>query len=163
MNGMESRKRLRLAGFDYATPGAYFVTICARDQGCIFGRIEDDRMLLSRLGHLVEGALDGISGFHRSVDLDTSVVMPNHVHAIVFIDRSRFRPPPVPAVIGAFKARASRRAGCALWQRGYFDRVIRSELELSACREYIATNPLRWALDRENPEREPMESVDRAG
>jgi REP element-mobilizing transposase RayT len=112
---------------------------------------------------MVEDALDGIGEFHPGVELDASVVMPNHVHAIVFLDRLRFRPPPVPAVIGAFKARASRRADRALWQRGYFDRVIRTELELSAFREYISTNPLRWALDRENPERTPMEPADRVG
>ena len=163
MERVERRQRLRLKDFDYATPGGYFVTVCARDQRCVFGRIQGDLMTLNRLGRLVEDALDGIAEFHPGVDLDASVVMPNHVHAIVVVDRLRFRPPPVPAVIGAFKARASRRAGRALWQRGYFDRVIRTEVELLAFREYISTNPLRWALDRENPERKPREPADRAG
>jgi REP element-mobilizing transposase RayT len=153
MQAVERRKRLRLAEFDYATSGTYFVTVCARDRRCIFGRIEEDRMLLSRLGHIVEGALRGISDFHPGVGLDASIVMPNHVHAVVVLDRDQFRPPAVPAVIGAFKARASRRAGRALWQRSYFDRVVRSERELAAYRGYIETNPLRWAIDRENPER----------
>ena len=100
---MKRRKRLRLADFDYAATGGYFVTVCARERRCDFGRIEEDRMLLSPLGQLVEGALDGIADFHPGVELDGSIVMPNHVHAIVFLDRRRFRPPPVPAVIGAFK------------------------------------------------------------
>lgn len=77
--------------------------------------------------------------------------MPNHVHAILFLDRTRFRPPPVPAIVGAFKARASRRAGEPLWQRGYHDRIVRDEGELQALREYVLQNPRRWALDRENP------------
>jgi REP element-mobilizing transposase RayT len=94
----------------------------------------------------------GIATFHAGVVLDVFVVMPNHVHAIVGIDRRR-RPPPLPAVVGAFKARASRAADRALWQRGYHDRIVRDETELAALREYIETNPLRWALDREHPER----------
>jgi REP element-mobilizing transposase RayT len=162
MGRVEHRKRLRLTGFDYASPGGYFITVCARDQRGPFGEIAHDEMHLSPLGRLVEGALIGISDFHPGVELDASIVMPNHVHAIVFLDRGRFRPPPVPAVIGAFKARASRRAGYALWQRGYHDCIVRSEEELAALREYVETNPRRWAVDRENPERQ-LRGVSRAG
>lgn len=111
-------------------------------------------MCLSTSGRVVADALAGMGVFHEGVDLDARIVMPNHVHAILLLDRDSPRgPPPVPAIVGAFKARASRRAGQRLWQRGYHDRIIRSEAELFAFRRYIAENPLRWALDRENPER----------
>jgi REP element-mobilizing transposase RayT len=147
-----ARKRLRLPGYDYATAGSYFVTVVARDGLCLFGDVIDDDVELSPIGEIVRRAAEGIATFHAGVDLDAFVVMPNHVHAIVGIDRRR-RPPPVPAVVGAFKARASRGADRALWQRGYHDRIIRDEQELAALREYIETNPLRWALDREHPQR----------
>jgi REP element-mobilizing transposase RayT len=159
---VERRKRLRLAGFDYASTGGYFVTVCTRGKECLFGQIEEYRMLLSPLGQVVEYALDGISDFHPGVELDASIVMPNHVHVIVFLD-GRLRPPPLPAVIGAFKARASRRAGYALWQRGYHDRIVRNESELAALGKYVEANPLRWAIDRENPERQLPDTATRAG
>ncbi len=110
--------------------------------------------MLSRLGRIVESAWWAISVKHPGVDVEACVVMPNHVHGIVWLDRrGDRRPPPLPAVVGAFKGRASRLAGDALWQRGYHDRVIRDEQELTSFRQYIATNPMRWALDRENPAR----------
>jgi putative transposase len=148
------RKRLRLADFDYSTAGAYVVTVCARERRCLFGHVETDTMHLSRLGQMVADSLDGMVTFHEGVHLDARVVMPNHVHAIVVLEpTAQRRPPPIPAVVGAFKARASRRAGQTLWQRGYHDRIVRSDEELSAYRRYVMENPLRWALDRENPER----------
>jgi REP element-mobilizing transposase RayT len=149
---VRERKRLRLDVFDYATTGAYFVTVGARDGSCLFGEVADEVVELSPIGEIVEQAAEGMATFHAGVDLDAFVVMPNHVHAIVAIDRRR-RPPPLPAVVGAFKARASRRADRVLWQRGYHDRIVRDRHELAALREYIETNPLRWALDREHPRR----------
>jgi len=159
---MAQRKRLRLCNYDYGSAGAYLVTVCVRDRRCLLGRVEDDTVRLSATGRLVAGALAGIGAFHPGVDLDSWVVMPNHVHAILFLDRTRFRPPPVPAIVGAFKARASRRAGKPLWQRGYHDRIVRDEGELQALREYVLQNPRRWALDRENPDRGPASRA-RAG
>jgi REP element-mobilizing transposase RayT len=149
---VQARKRLRLHGYDYGATGSYFVTVMARDGICAFGNVVDDEVELSPIGEVVERAAAGMATFHAGVELDTFVVMPNHVHAIVGIDRRR-RPPPLPAVVGAFKARASRGADRALWQRGYYDRIIRNERELAALRDYIDTNPLRWALDRENLQR----------
>jgi REP-associated tyrosine transposase len=146
------RKRLRLRSFDYSTAGAYVVTVCARQNRCLFGRVENGTVHLGRIGLVVTEALRGIDEFHRGVQLDARVVMPNHVHAILLLDRLHHVPPPVPAVIGAFKARATRRAGGPIWQRSYYDRVIRNEEELHAFRAYIDENPLRWALDRENPD-----------
>ena len=121
---------------------------------CLFGNVVEDVVELSPIGVIVQLAAEGIGSFHSGVELDAFVVMPNHVHVLVCLDRRR-RPPPIPAVVGAFKARASRRADRALWQRGYHDRIVRGERELEAFREYIETNPLRWALDPENPEHRP--------
>jgi REP element-mobilizing transposase RayT len=130
------------------------VTVCATDRACLFGEVAGDRMVLGALGRIVHSAWQGVGRYHDGIDLDALIVMPNHVHAIVILDRSSpRRPPPIPAVVGMAKARASRRAGVPIWQRGFHDRVIRDERELEAAREYIETNPMRWALDRENPER----------
>jgi putative transposase len=135
-----------------ASSGAYFVTVCSRERACIFARVLDDRVDLSPIGGIVEESWFAIPRHHRGVQLDAFVVMPNHVHGIVALHRAgQVRPLPLPAIVGAFKGRASRIAGRRLWQRGYYERVIRGEEELGALREYIEQNPLRWALDRENP------------
>jgi REP element-mobilizing transposase RayT len=163
ITSVQRRKRLRLERNDYGATGAYFVTVSARQQLGLFGRVVEDRVALSHTGRGVAAALEGIGSFHAGVELDRWIVMPNHVHLIVLLDRQRFRPPPVPAVVGAFKARASRRAGQALWQRGYYDRIIRDERELTTLRAYIEQNPVKWAVDLENPERVRRGPSTRAG
>jgi putative transposase len=147
-----NRQSLRLRGYDYATVGAYFVTICAAAQWPTFGDVAGDEMKLSALGKLVREHWIAIPLHWAGVELDSFIVMPNHLHGIVVLTRAG-QGPPLPAVVGAFKAGVSREAGGSVWQRTFHDRVIRSELELQALRQYVADNPLRWALDRENPAR----------
>ncbi|MCL4290566.1 MAG: transposase [Thermoleophilia bacterium] len=107
----------------------------------------------------------------QGVSLDAFALMPNHVHGIVFLadagdvgaghDRAGHDPPlHLGTAIGLFKSASAREInrlrgtpGRPVWQRGYFDRVVRSEAELRALREYVAENPLRWALDRDHPSR----------
>jgi REP element-mobilizing transposase RayT len=80
--------------------------------------------------------------------------MPNHLHGVLrYEDVGAGYIRPLQIVVGTFKAAVSRHVGRNVWQRGYHDRIIRSDRELAAFREYIETNPLRWALDRENPNR----------
>jgi putative transposase len=83
-------------------------------------------------------------------ELDAFVVMPNHVHGILWLARAGHAPP-LHRVIGSFKAAVSRRARIRVWQRSFHDRVIRNETELRMFRQYIVDNPIKWAVDRENP------------
>jgi putative transposase len=144
------RKSPRLPEYDYATAGAYFVTVCARARACLFGRSVHDEIRLSQPGQLVERCWIDLPIHFPGLALDAFVVMPNHLHGIVWLSRAGHAPP-LPVVIGSFKSAASRMAGRPLWQRSFYDRVIQDEDELRALREYVAQNPLRWALDRENP------------
>jgi putative transposase len=146
------RKSPRIHEYDYATAGAYLTTICARRRACLFGTVVADRVLLSRTGKLVARAWAEIPSHFDGVDLDEFVVMPNHLHGIGWLSRAGHAPP-LPVVIGSFKAAASRAAGRALWQRTFHDHVIRRESDLQAIRRYVVENPLKWALDRENPSR----------
>jgi REP element-mobilizing transposase RayT len=110
------------------------------------------------------------------VELDTFVVMPNHVHGIIVLTEpagaglkpAPTKKPPLSEIIRAFKTFSSRRInalrdmpGISTWQRNYYEHVIRDEDVLSRVREYIATNPLRWELDRENPQRTGKDEFDR--
>ena len=157
---MQQRKRLRLDGYDYATTGAYFATVVARRRACLFGNVVEDAVELSPNGVIVQLAAEGIGSF--TLWGGTRRVR-GHAQsrpcACVFVERSAPATSDLQAVVGAFKARASRRADRALCQRGYHDRIVRGERELEAFREYIETNPLRWALDPA----EPRASADSTG
>ncbi len=161
------RKRLRLPHYDYASPGGYFVTVCTSRRACLLGRVESGAMAPNPFGKIVETCWRDLPNHYPHVILDAFVVMPNHVHGILFLESSRGRPTSpsgigrrhgLPEIVRAFKTFSARRInglrhapGKAFWQRGYHEHVIRDETSLAEIREYVATNPARWALDRENP------------
>ena len=146
---MDKRKRLRLSGFDYGSPGTYFVTACASRRGSVFGVVRGGAVHLNTIGLIVSQALAAIPD-HHDVDVDTAIVMPDHVHAIVVFDPAVEQT--LSTVVGALKARVTREVGQALWQRSFYDHVIRNDVDLERVRAYIETNPVRWSV-REPEER----------
>ena len=115
------------------------------------------------LAEIVRDVWNGIPNHFAHADVDEFVVMPNHVHGIIWITKST-----VGAIVGSFKSAATKRAnmlrgmpGAKLWQRNYYEHVIRGEDELRTVREYISTNPLKWQLDRENPRHVPNSDHER--
>lgn len=172
------RRSVRLRGYDYASAGAYFVTLCVQDRHCLFGAVVDEEMQLSECGRIAVEKWQRTAAVRANVAVDAFVVMPNHVHGIIVIaeDASpvgatrRVAPTPTPeqphgpkpnsigAIVGQYKSivtKRIRRAGLVpyfAWQRSFYDRVIRNDRELNATRRYIVENPLRWHFDRLNPE-----------
>ena len=162
------RRSIRLKGYDYSKAGAYFVTICTRNRQCLFGDIADGKMVLNDVGQMVCKAWEWLATQYDYVELYEWVIMPNHMHGIIVIadgrGGSRTAPTgnrkPVGRLVGAFKTVSTKRInrlhgtpGAKLWQRNYYERIIRNDAELNRIREYIAGNPRRWDMDRENPER----------
>ena len=139
------RRSPRLKAFDYATEGAYFITVCAAGMRCVFGVVESAEAHLNPLGRLVAAEWQAIPERWESVELDEFVVMPNHIQGILWLTRAG-QVPPLHRVVGAFKAGLSRKARRPIWQRSFYDRVIRNEAELEAFRTYIIENPLSWRL-----------------
>lgn len=174
------RRSLRLPGYDYSQTNAYFMTICAAQKKFLFGNIKDGTMRLSAAGQIVVAEWLKTADLRSSVTLDQFTVMPNHFHGILWIDegqtgtarraptRERFGKPvkgSLPTIIGAFKAAVTRRIHQLrishkgeVWQRGYYEHVIRDEDSLRRIREYIIINPEQWDRDRENPNREGEDS-----
>jgi putative transposase len=171
------RRSIRLQDFDYAQTGAYFVTICTRERACLFGEVVGGDMRLNDAGKIAEACWLAIPTHFPSVHLETIVVMPNHVHGIVVIaDRvvgtKNFSPlrdktattcnpirspsKTIGSIVRGFKIgvtkwfRENEHAG-KVWQRNYYEHVIRNDESLSRIRQYIQENPTRWAFDRENP------------
>ena len=154
---MPPRKRLRLSHHDYAMPGAYFVTVCAHNRACLFGTIADGTVRLSETGTIVLRIWQKLPAHYPNVGLDEFVVMPNHLHGVVVIEKERGRP--LSTLMQSFKSFATREIKAhrltdgAVWQRGYYEHVVRDEDDLTVIRQYIQDNPVKWDLDDENPER----------
>lgn len=161
------RRSLRLKGHDYAAPGAYFITVVIENRVCCLGEVFEARAVLSPAGQLVQATWEALPSRFSNLNTDSVVVMPNHVHGILHFDSvSPDRPVALGDVVGAFKSMTT--AGYAhavktqgwppfrnrLWQRNYFERIIRDERSLEFLRDYIANNPARWDVDQENPRRD---------
>ena len=191
-----ARRSIRLPGYDYAQPGAYFVTICTRNGEPLLGDVVRRRVRLTAVGEHARACWIEVPEHFPWVRLDAFVIMPDHVHGIVWItDRttgadtdivgvrgvgvvgarhalplpSSMRSPPrqfvdgtssafghpppraLSAIVGSFKSAAARainaasgRPGVAIWQRNYYEHIIRNEPALRTIRRYIQTNPMRW-------------------
>lgn len=165
------RRSIRLRDFNYASSGAYFVTICAQERECRFGAVVDGVMMENDAGRMVERWWEELANKFDAIELDKFVIMPDHFHGIIFLVGAdlRVRPDlpeknesgahtgaPLPTIIQWFKtmstneyiknvsqSRWSPFPG-RLWQRNYFERVIRNDVELDKFRDYILTNPARW-------------------
>jgi putative transposase len=157
------RRSIRLQSYDYTSAGAYFVTICTWRRACLFGSILEGRSLLSPSGAVVREEWLRAAEIRRGVRLDSFVIMPNHLHGILVLSGSGFihgsvtraggtfrRPGSLGSIVAAFKQAVTirlRRLGESsrqIWQRNYFERVIRNEAELFRLRRYIAENARRW-------------------
>ena len=157
--GPRRRNSLRYPQYDYAQPGAIFVTICTSDRQHLFGAVNDARMVRSPAGEVVADRWQAIPSRYPDVAMDAFVVMPDHLHGILICganpDDEALRTT-VGKVVRWFKTSVNRayRTGVEaggwppydrqLWQRDYWDRIVRTGAELDAYRAYIEANPGRW-------------------
>ena len=169
-----NRKSIRLKGFDYSTPGAYFVTVVTQGRNCLFGDIKNGEMHLSALGKIVREEWFKTTMLRPYVHLyeDEFVIMPNHVHGIIWliddelVGVRRRRAPTeeqygkpvagsIPTILRAFKSSVTYRAGrelniAKIWQRNYYEHIIRDQNDLENIANYIQSNPGNWENDDEN-------------
>ncbi len=157
------RRSIRLRGYDYRGQGAYFITICTYRRGTILGDVKNDAVCLNAIGRLVAKSWLDLPRHHRDILLDDWVVMPDHVHGIIALrpdgfahadDATRAGPGrrSIGSIVGSFKSAVVRRInawrrtpGPRLWQRGYYERIIRDGAHLERVRRYIRNNPRRWS------------------
>ncbi len=164
------RRSVRLKEYDYSQPGAYFVTICSWLRAFIFGEIVNGKMELNEYGMVLEREWLNINNGRHNIDLDQFVVMPNHMHGIVVINgrgvlqydpaNNELQPSSqtIGSIIRRYKSATARQIniirstpGMPVWQRNYFEHIIRNEIEMDNIWEYIRNNPVRWAFDKDNP------------
>ena len=152
------RRSIRLKEYDYSQVGAYFLTICIQDRRYLLGNISQDKMLLNDAGKMVEEEWHKLPGRFNQIQLDHSVIMPNHFHGIILIE-SAFPRRLLGEVVGAFKSITSYYylegiknkmwppLKNKLWQRNYYEHIIRSEISLQKIRYYVDNNPTTWEKD----------------
>jgi putative transposase len=202
------RQSLRLAGYDYAKEGSYFITICCAKRSPLFGEItQEGQMVLNTFGQIAHDEWVNTLNIRNNIELDAFVIMPNHIHAIIHIRRSgelhspngrgesnspltekgecnspqryekgecdsrrryelgecnspqhsplRFVSPSntVGAIVRGYKSAVTKQLnqlhiGCEVWQRNYFEHIIRNDLAYKRISEYIKNNPAKWAQDK---------------
>ena len=169
------RKLLRLAGYDYSSEGSYLITIVTYNRIPVFGRILDNELVLSKAGQIARSEWFRTQHLRENVGLfeDEFVVMPNHIHGVIWLRdesvgverRSRHTksnhplvsPGSIPAIIRAYKSAVTytinslqNTKGRAVWQRNYYEHIIRDEKDYENIVEYIYQNPYNWEKDEEN-------------
>jgi putative transposase len=175
---LSPRKRLRLVDYNYAQAGMYYVTLCTQWRTHLFGEVLEDRMVLNAAGQMVKSLWETLPNHYPAITLDAFVIMPNHIHGIIFIVGDALvaslnktttgvigenKKPlivtpqgrPLPVIMDRFKSSTTvhyihgvRKEGWTpfdrkLWQRSYYDRIIRTDDELTMVRDYIALNPAK--------------------
>ncbi len=168
----KERKPNRMKDFDYSINGAYFITTCVQDRIPYFGKIKEGKILLNEYGKIVQQVWNNLPKHYANCFLGEFVIMPNHVHGIIFINdnlnlthvgeglkpsptKTR-KTPPLSEIIRGFKTFSSRKINDTnttpdfRWQRSFHDRIIRNEKELTNIAEYIYLNPQNWENDEFN-------------
>ena len=191
---MKRKNSLRLESYNYSDLGAYFITICSDKREEIFGKIENGLMLLNGIGKIINDSWYQIPENYENVKLDNFVIMPNHIHGIIWIVGAIHESPKVKRtihespkdnpsqnngvirelplrierrkmliskIIGRFKMNSSKlindihnSKGTHVWQRSYYDHIIRNEEDLNNKKQYIQNNPLNWDKDENNSDSE---------
>lgn len=194
---MKRKNSLRLENYNYSNSGAYFITICSYKRKEIFGEIENGLMHLNNVGKIIQTSWYQIPENYDNIKLDDFVIMPNHIHGIIWIvgaihespeTNHKIRQMPetnhtihespeddpsqnnrvirelplrierrkmlLSKIIGRFKMNSSKlinnicnSKGAHVWQRSYYDHIIRNEEDLNNTKQYIQNNPLNWETD----------------
>ncbi len=181
--GIHHRRSIRLQGYDYSRAGLYFVTICTRDRLCLFGKIQNGKMILNDAGTMIERQWQELINHFEKNKLHEFIVMPNHFHGIIEfpvgvplvgtqnvfggtrdVPQTTGQPqgiaPTVGNVVGAFKSLSTNEYirnvkkndwqpfNKKLWQRNFYEHIVRDHGSYRQIAEYIQTNPLQWQEDK---------------
>ena len=180
--GTSNRRSIRLKGYDYTQAGGYFVTICTHFRECLFGEVSEGKVILNAFGKVVQEEWEKTKQMRQGINLDAFIVMPNHIHGILILEGPPYSagrrgtmhraptPQPeqfgkptvnsIPTILRGIKSSVTLRINTIrgirlqpVWQRNYYEHVIRNDIDLEEIREYIQNNPLKWLEDENHPAR----------
>lgn len=153
---LPKRKPNRLKTFDYGQTGAYFITLCTKDRQALFWEVgarsaRPDRLQeLSGLGRVVEGAIQNISVCYPTVTVVQHCIMPNHIHLLMMIesdDGRAVRAPTISTIVNQMKGYVTKQVGVSVWQKSFYDHIVRNREDNEKVWNYIIENPYKWEED----------------
>jgi len=164
------RHSIRLRGYDYSQAGLYFATVCVQNRECLFGKIIDGEMIFNEYGQFATQCLLEIPQHFPNAVLHEFIIMPNHIHCIIELTKNNggTAPPvgaknlsPLPSqrltpgtsrtigsIIRGFKIGVTKQIGYSIWQRNYYEHIIRNEQSYTRIADYIINNPANWEKDK---------------
>ncbi|MBQ9315047.1 MAG: transposase [Clostridia bacterium] len=139
------RKNLRLNYYDYTEPGYYFITICTNNKENYFGKVEDGRMIYTNTGKLAINHIEEIENIYDMIKIDKYIVMPNHIHLVlIIVKKTNIN---ISRIIKQYKEKITKTIHKPIWQKSYYDHVIRNEKDYLRIWKYIDENVQKWELD----------------
>ncbi len=158
---LSKRKPTRLKDFDYSSTGAYFITICTQNRKNILSTIVGEGSPLPQLSHygrIVDKWIQNLPEKYREISVDSYVIMPNHIHLLLFVANEDGRGNPSPTVdkvIGWLKYQTTKEInmqrntiGEKVFQRSFYDHIIRNRNDYQEICKYIYENPICWHFDK---------------
>ena len=171
------RRSIRLQGYDYSQVGLYFITICTFEKQHLFGKITNGKMILNAFGNIAQNEWVKTTEIRQNIDMLEYIIMPNHMHGIILINDNddgrgtvhraptyraptveRFGKPTsntIPTIVRGYKSTVTKQInmlrqtpGAPVWQRNYYEHIIRDEKSYFEIAEYIRYNPLKWRDDK---------------
>ena len=152
---LPKRKNIRLNDYNYSSNGAYFITICTKNKENLLWKNVGancvrplDQLPLSKIGIVIENEIYKLNTVYENIKVDKYQIMPNHIHFIIFIyedsnGRTQFAPT-ISRIIKQFKGSITKQIGFSIWQKSFYDRIIRNENEYQSVWNYIHNNPLKY-------------------
>ena len=157
MEKLKSRKELRIKEYDYSQEGYYFITICTNNRENILSKIvyneirNEAKIQLTEEGRIIEKRIKVTNEKDKNIFINSYVIMPNHVHMIIENNGSSRAPTPtnsvIPKFVSGFKRLTNKEYEKNIWQRNYYEHIVRNEKEYYEIQEYIELNPLKWEKD----------------
>lgn len=152
---LPKRKNIRLNDYNYSSNGAYFITICTKNKENLLWKNVGancvrllDQLPLSKIGIVIENEIYKLNTVYENIKVDKYQIMPNHIHLIIFIyedsnGRTQFAPT-ISRIIKQFKGSITKQIEFSIWQKSFYDRIIRNEKEYQEVWNYIHNNPLKY-------------------
>ena len=141
------RKKIRLNGFDYSQENMYFITICVKDRLELLGIIDEENNIeLTKEENIVKQEISRLEEIYKNIIIDEYIVMPNHLHILLLINYRNGTS--ISKIIKHLKTNISREIKYSLWQKSFYEHIVRNEKEYLKTKEYIKNNVINWSKDK---------------
>ena len=153
------RKRNRLPGYDYSQIGTYFITVCTENKRCVLSKVvgvgvlDDPEIRLTEYGEIAQNCIKEMNDIYENIEIEKYVIMPNHIHFLIsIINGSSGTPTPtnsgIPNFVSTIKRFCNKKYMENIWQRSYYDHIIRDDEDYFTIWNYINDNPAKWLEDK---------------